>query len=186
MSVRPSVSPSGRPSGRPSVCVSVCVPLPLFEIVFQNFKKIQKSKTLIILIIWLFEIGKAYWNRIHWEKLDQNDFLIFKSSHNRKYNNNHLCIYCLSVEHWPTLRLDACPPAQLIKESKESKTLIFFDFLINLEVTYTSYLKEGQCKTDRDDIVLGHMATIPFPVLCKCRVLQRAKTKGLKRAKTTK
>ena len=111
-----------RPSG--------CVLLPLFEIAFQNIKKFKKSKTLIILIIWLFEIGKAYWNRIHWGKLNQNDFLIFKSSHNSKYNNNHLCIYCLSVEHWPTLRLDACPPAQLIKESKESKTLIFLIFLI--------------------------------------------------------
>ena len=70
---------------------------------------------------------------------------------------------------------------------KRIKNFDFFDFLINLEVTHTSYLKEGQCKTDIDDIVLGHMAIIPFPILCKCRnVLQRAKTKGLKRAKTTK
>ena len=53
------------------------------------------------------------------------------------------------------------------KESKESKTLIFLKFLINLEVTHTSYLKEGQWETDLDDIVLCHMAIIPFPVLCE-------------------
>ena len=59
---------------------------------------------------------------------------------------------------------------------KTIKPLIFFDFLINLEVTHTSYLKEGQCKTDIDDIVLGHMAIIPFPVLCEGHnVLKRAK-----------
>ena len=51
---------------------------------------------------------------------------------------------------------------------KRIKNFDFFDFLINLEVTHTSYLKEGQCKTDIDDIVLGHMAIIPFPVLCEC------------------
>ena len=63
------------------------------------------------------------------------------------------------------------------------KSFIYFYFFIIYELTFTSYLKEGQCKTDIDDIVLGHMAIIPFPVLCKCRnVLQRAKTKGLKRA----
>ena len=49
----------------------------------------------------------------------------------------------------------------------------------DLEVTHTSYLKEGECKTDIDDIVQGHMAIIPFPVLCECH-------KVLKRAKTTK
>ena len=42
-----------------------------------------------------------------------------------------------------------------------------------------SYLNEGQCKTDTDVMVFGHMAIIPFPVLCKCR-------KVLKRTKTTK
>ena len=47
------------------------------------------------------------------------------------------------------------------------------------EVFRTSYLNEGQCKTDKDVMVLGHMAIIPFPVLCKCR-------KVLKRTKTTK
>ena len=47
------------------------------------------------------------------------------------------------------------------------------------EVFHTSYLNEGQCKTDKDVMVLGHMAIIPFPVLCKCR-------KVLKRTKTTK
>ena len=45
--------------------------------------------------------------------------------------------------------------------------------------TYMSYLSEGQCKTDTDVMVLGHMAIIPFPVLCKCR-------KVLKRTKATK
>ena len=44
---------------------------------------------------------------------------------------------------------------------------------------HTSYLNEGQCKTDKDVMVLGHMAIIPFPVLCKCH-------KELKRTKTTK
>ena len=47
------------------------------------------------------------------------------------------------------------------------------------EVFYMSYLSEGQCKTDTDVMVLGHMAIIPFPVLSKCR-------KVLKRTKTTK
>ena len=47
------------------------------------------------------------------------------------------------------------------------------------EVFYMSYLSEGQCKTDTDVMVLGHMAIIPFPVLCKCR-------KVLKRTKATK
>ena len=65
---------------------------------------------------------------------------------------------------------------RLIKESKESKSLILFDFLIHLETAHTSYLKEGQWKTDIDNIVLGHMAIIPFPVLCECHnVLKRAK-----------
>ena len=41
------------------------------------------------------------------------------------------------------LRL-APTPSQLIKESKESKCLIFFDFLINSKVIHTSYLNEGQ------------------------------------------
>ena len=47
------------------------------------------------------------------------------------------------------------------------------------EVFHTSYLNEGQCKTDQDVMVLGQLAIIPFPVLCKCR-------KVLKRTKTTK
>ena len=55
----------------------------------------------------------------------------------------------------------------------------FFDFLINLEAPHTSYLNEGQWKTNKDDMVLGHMAIILFPVLCKCR-------NKLKRAKITK
>ena len=38
----------------------------------------------------------------------------------------------------------------IIKESKESNSLIFFDFLIYfLEVTHTSYLNEGHCSTDK-------------------------------------
>ena len=42
-------------------------------------------------------------------------------------------------------------------------------------------------KTGENEMVLGHIAIIPFPVLFKCRnVLKRAKTYGLKRAKTTK
>ena len=54
-------------------------------------------------------------------------------------------------------------------------------------VTHTSYLNEGQWKTDKDCLVLGHMAIISFTVLCKCRnVLKRAKTYGLKRTKATK
>ena len=53
----------------------------------------------------------------------------------------------------------------------------FFDFLINLEVTHTSYLNEGQWKTDKDDMVLGHMAINPIPFLFKyCIVLNSAKT----------
>ena len=76
---------------------------------------------------------------------------------------------------------------QIIKRIKIFDFFDFFDFLINLEVTHTSYLKEGQGKTDIDCMVLGHMAIIPFPVLCKCRnVLKRVKTYGLKRAYTTK
>ena len=47
------------------------------------------------------------------------------------------------------------------------------------EVFHMSYLNKGQCKTDNDVMVLGHMAIIPFHVLCKCR-------KVLKRTKTTK
>ena len=47
------------------------------------------------------------------------------------------------------------------------------------EVFHTSYLNEGQCNTDKDVMVLGLMAMIPFPVLRKCR-------KVLKRTKTTK
>ena len=45
------------------------------------------------------------------------------------------------------------------------------------EVFHMSYLTEGQCKTDKDVMVVGRMAIIPFPVLCKCRkVLNRTKT----------
>ena len=43
-----------------------------------------------------------------------------------------------------------------------------FDFLMNWEVTHMSNLNKGQWYTEKDDMVLGHMATIPFPVLCKC------------------
>ena len=32
------------------------------------------------------------------------------------------------------------------------------------EVFHTSNLNEGQCKTDKYVMVLGHMAIIPFPV----------------------
>ena len=66
------------------------------------------------------------------------------------------------------------------QQIKTIKSLIFFDFidfLIIYELTLTSYLNKGQWKTDKDYLVLGHMAIIPFPVLCKCRnVLKRAKT----------
>ena len=68
---------------------------------------------------------------------------------------------------------------QIIKRIKIFDFFDFFDFLINLEVTHTSYLNEGQWKTNKDDMVLGHMAIILFPVLCKCR-------NKLKRAKITK
>ena len=45
------------------------------------------------------------------------------------------------------------------------------------EIFHTSYLNKGQCKTDKDVMLLGHMAIIPFPVLCKCRkILKRTKT----------
>ena len=47
------------------------------------------------------------------------------------------------------------------------------------EVFHTSYLKEGQCKTGKDVMVLDQMAIIPFPVSGKCH-------KVLKRTKTTK
>ena len=47
------------------------------------------------------------------------------------------------------------------------------------EVFHTSYLDKGQCKTDKDVMVLGNMAIIRFPVLCKC-------SKVSKRTKTTK
>ena len=47
------------------------------------------------------------------------------------------------------------------------------------EVFHTSYLNVGQCKTNKDAMMLGHMTMIQFPVLCKCR-------KVLKRTKTTK
>ena len=30
-------------------------------------------------------------------------------------------------------------------------------------------INEVQRKTDENEMVLGHMAIIPFPVLCKCR-----------------
>ena len=51
--------------------------------------------------------------------------------------------------------------------------------LINEEVYHSSCLNNGQCKTDKDVMVLGQMVIIPFPVLFKCH-------KVLKRAKTTK
>ena len=63
------------------------------------------------------------------------------------------------------------------KRIKRIKTFDCFDFLINQEGTHTSYLNKGQWKTDEDDMVLGHMAIIPFPVLCQYRnVLKKAKT----------
>ena len=55
-----------------------------------------------------------------------------------------------------------------IKKSKKIKEFDSFDCLINWDDVHTSYLNEGQWKTDKDDMVLGHMAIIPFPVLCKC------------------
>ena len=49
------------------------------------------------------------------------------------------------------------------------------------EVFHTSYLNKGQCETDKDALVLGYMAIIPFPVLCKChKVLVRTKTTKIK------
>ena len=88
------------------------------------------------------------------------------------------------------MRQDVCTPSQLIKESKQSNLWFFFDFfnsLIIYVLTLTSYLNKGQWKTDKDCMVLGHMAKIPFPVLCECRnVSKTAKTNGLKRAKMTK
>ena len=63
---------------------------------------------------------------------------------------------------------------QIIKRIKIFDFFDYFDFLIDNEVTHTSYLNEGQWKTDKDDMVLGHMAIFPFPVLCECRnVLKR-------------
>ena len=57
---------------------------------------------------------------------------------------------------------------QIIKRIKIFDFFDFFDsfyFLINLEVSHTSYLNVGQRKTNKDDMVLGHMAIIPSPVL---------------------
>ena len=66
---------------------------------------------------------------------------------------------------------------QKIKKIKKIKEFDSFDSLINWDDVHTSYLNEGQWKTDKDDMVLGHMSIIPFPVLCKCRnVLNRTKT----------
>ena len=82
------------------------------------------------------------------------------------------------------MKQDVCTPSQLIKESKQSNLWFFFDFidfLIIYEHTLTSYLNEGQWKTDKDDMVLGHMAIILFPVLCNCcNVLKRAKMTKIK------
>ena len=50
---------------------------------------------------------------------------------------------------------------------------------VNVELFHATYLEEGQCITDKDVMVFGHMAIIPYPVLFKCR-------KVLKRTKTTK
>ena len=80
----------------------------------------------------------------------------------------------ISIYHTSTM-VNVCTQSQLIKESKQSKSLIILIFwLIN-----TSYLNKGQWSTDEDDMVLGHMAIILFPVLCKCRKIS-------KRAKMTK
>ena len=43
-----------------------------------------------------------------------------------------------------------------------------FYVLNNYDVTHTSYLNEGQWKTDEDDMLFCQMAIIPFPVLCEC------------------
>ena len=56
---------------------------------------------------------------------------------------------------------------QKIKKIKEIKDFDSFDYLINWDGVHTSYLNQGQWKTDKDDMVLGHMAIIPFPVLCR-------------------
>ena len=70
---------------------------------------------------------------------------------------------------------------QKIKKIKKIKEFDSFDSLINWDDVHTSYLNEGQWTTAKDDIVLGHMAKIPFPVLCKCRnVSKRAKTAKIK------
>ena len=75
---------------------------------------------------------------------------------------------------------------QRIKIIKSFILSNFFDLLIIYELTLTSYLNRGQWKTDKDFMVFGHMAIIPFPVLCECHNLsKRAKTTGLKRAKMT-
>ena len=54
------------------------------------------------------------------------------------------------------------------------------------EVFHTSYLNEGQRKTDKDALVLGHMAIIPFPVLRKCRNVLKEERCQESNAKTTK
>ena len=49
--------------------------------------------------------------------------------------------------------------------------------MVRQVVSHMSDLNEGQCQTDKDVIVLGHMAIILFPVLSKCgEVLKRTKT----------
>ena len=68
---------------------------------------------------------------------------------------------------------------KIIKTIKIINDFDSFDCLINWDGVHTSYLNQGQPSTDKDDKVLGHMAIIPFPVLCKCR-------NKLKRAKITK
>ena len=47
---------------------------------------------------------------------------------------------------------------------KKIKLFGCFDFLIDWKFTHASYLNEDPWKTDEDDMVLGHMAIILFPV----------------------
>ena len=54
------------------------------------------------------------------------------------------------------------------------------------EVFHTSYLNEGQCKTDKDVMVLGHMAIITFPVCANAKRHQREQRRLRLTAKTTK
>ena len=60
---------------------------------------------------------------------------------------------------------------------KESNYLIALIVLVNLEVAIHPTSTNVNKKNDEDDIVLGHIAIIPFPVFCKClSVSNRTKT----------